>query len=171
MFDIYVKDGDKIRYVLGTEGSNTLAVIGINPSTATDEKSDRTISRMSNYLQKYGFDSFKMLNIYPQRATDPNGLAAEINENIHKQNMTKINSAVKGCTAILCAWGNLIFKRPYLPQCLNDMADIIEKAQIPTYCLGLTKAGNPRHPLARIKTPEQLTKFDVKNYIENVVNV
>ena len=55
MYDIYSESGKNVRYVLGTKGGNTLIVFGINPSTATAEKSDPTISRIDTYLKKYGY--------------------------------------------------------------------------------------------------------------------
>ena len=168
MYDIYIKSGENIRYVLGTKGCNTLIVFGINPSTATAEKSDKTISSVNTYLKKYGFDSFKMLNIYPVRATCPDKLPYTLDEEIHKQNLTEIQSAINNASAILCAWGNLIFKRQYLPECFGDIAEIIVNSKIPTYCLGLTSSENPRHPLAREKTPDRLTAFDVNAYLKKV---
>ena len=74
MYDIYIHDGDGVRYVLGKSGDRPLIAFGINPSTATGEKSDHTISRIKSYMFKYGFDGFKMLNIYPARAKDPDDL-------------------------------------------------------------------------------------------------
>lgn len=169
MFDVYSNDGDKIRYVLGCDGERTLVVIGINPSTATAEKFDHTISRVNGFLKKYNFDSFKMINIYPFRSTKPDMLPMMLDSNIHKQNLIEIKKALHGAEVILCAWGDLIFKRTYLIQCLNDIADIVETKHIPTYCLGLTMAGNPRHPLSRTKTPECMMKFEIKKYIKEIV--
>ncbi len=164
MYDIYVKTNDKIRYVLGTTGKNTLIVIGINPSTATEEKPDPTISRVNSYLKRYGYDSFKMINIYPVRATDPNNLPKRINKTIHKQNLDEIEKAISGASAVLCAWGNLVDKRKYLSACCKDVLNIIRNAEIPAYCLGQSKSGNPFHPLARVKTPSELLRFDIDSY-------
>lgn len=169
MYDIYVKDGENIRYVLGTKGDKTLTVFGINPSTATDEKSDPTISRLNTYLKKYGFDSFKMLNICPLRATYPDSLPPLLDGDVHKRNLAEIKSALADTSAILCAWGNLIFKRQYLPDCFKDISEIISQSQIPVYCLGKTNSGNPRHPLARVKTPEQLAAFDIDGYVNRLL--
>ena len=65
-FETYIGSNTE-RYVLGTNGNKTLVVIGINPSTATDEATDKTISRVKNYAKAFGYDSFKMINIYPLR--------------------------------------------------------------------------------------------------------
>ena len=169
MFDIYIKDNENVRYVLGTKGNRTLCVFGINPSTATDKKPDPTISRINTYLNRYGFDSFKMMNIYPLRATEPDSLPMQIDMNIHRRNMKEIEQALISYSAVLCACGNLIYERDYLKQCFMDISELINRSKVPTYCLGKTKLGNPRHPLARKPTPAELTKFDVENYLE-VIN-
>lgn len=169
MYDIYSECGENVRYVLGTKGNNTLIVFGINPSTATAEKSDPTIARMDTYLKKYGYDSFKMLNIYPLRATKPDTLPMMPDIEIHKQNIKEIKAALDNASAVLCAWGNLIFKRQYLKDYFENIAEIICNLQIPTYCLGMTKSGNPRHPLARMKTPDKLINFDIDSYRDKIL--
>lgn len=164
-FDIY-NGSDTERYVLGTKGHNTLIVIGINPSIANKETSDKTISRVMKYAQKFGYDSFQMINIYPLRATNFNNLPKSFNEELHKHNLIEIKKAIKNASAILCAWGNHIYGREYFKICYNDILNIILKTTIPIYCLGVTKYGHPFHPLLRgIPVPEKLIDFDIKMYI------
>lgn len=171
MYDIYVNNGKSIRYVLGCTGKNNLIVIGINPSTATNEKNDPTISRVNSYLKKYNFDGFKMLNLYPLRATNPNDLPLDFDLDIHTKNLMEIKCALENSNAILCAWGNLIFKRAYLKKCFADISKLIIQSKIPTYCLGKTKSGNPLHPLARITVPNKMEIFDINKYTEIIERV
>ena len=44
------------RTILGHDGVKPVIVIGLNPSYATDIKSDRTISRIKEYACWHGFD-------------------------------------------------------------------------------------------------------------------
>ena len=67
------------RYVLGTKGNNPLIVIGVNPSTAAPDSLDPTLKSAERISLHNGYDSFWMMNVYPQRATDPNDV--EKNEN------------------------------------------------------------------------------------------
>lgn len=166
MYDIYVHDGISVRYVLGCTGKNNLIVFGINPSKATNEKADPTISRVNGYLKKYNFDGFKMLNLYPFRATNPNNLPQDFDLNIHTKNLAEIKYTLESGNAVLCAWGNLIFKRSYLIKCFNDISKLVIQSKVPTYCLGMTKAGNPLHPLARVAAPDKMKTFDINKYIE-----
>jgi hypothetical protein len=147
---IYMKSSDnKYRYALGKKGKNTLYCFGINPSTATPEKYDPTITRVSRVAKKSGFDSFVMLNIYPQRATDPADLDKEVNSEQHEQNMSAVNMIQDG-SYVWAAWGDLIKARPYLKDCLIQIQYLLQthKKDIHWVKMGeLTKNGNPRHPL------------------------
>ena len=111
-FEIY-KGSETERFVLGTKGEKTLIVIGINPSIANEETSDKTISRVVEYTYRFGYDSFKMINIYPLRATNFKELPKDFDEKLHEQNLTEIKKAIQGATGVLCAWGNHIDERNY----------------------------------------------------------
>jgi hypothetical protein len=64
---IYERSADgSARFVLGTVGVNPLVCFGINPSTAVPNAPDGTVARVS----KFAVDSWTMLNVYPQIATD-----------------------------------------------------------------------------------------------------
>jgi hypothetical protein len=160
IFDVYEKSGDKYRYALGTKGEKTLFCLGINPSTATDEKTDPTITRVKNVAYREGkakninfkekFDSFVMLNIYPLRATNPDDLPDKADQVEHEKNIKHILNLIKDGSVIWAAWGNLIHSRNWLNDCLNDILCKIkkEKKNIKWVKMGeLTDKGNPRHPL------------------------
>lgn len=75
---IYKKTTDNSsRFVLGEPGSNSLVCVGVNPSTATPEKLDNTLRTVKKLSAVHGFDGWIMLNLYPQRATNPNDMHAE----------------------------------------------------------------------------------------------
>ncbi len=167
LFETYIGN-DRERFVLGTNGEKTLIVFGINPSTATDTKADHTIARVHGYMARYGFDSFKMLNIYPYRATNPSKLPKTIDKSIHYTNLREITNAIDNASAVLCAWGKNVTKRSYLGDCLSDISKIIIDSGLPVFCVGNTKAGHPFHPLARIKAPENLSFFSVERYLQEL---
>jgi hypothetical protein len=153
LFDnaIYMASKDnKYRYTLGTKGENTLYCFGINPSTATPEKYDQTIIRVSKTALKMGFDSFVMLNLYPLRATDPGDLPEDCNWSEHNKNVHAILDVIKPGSTIWAAWGDLIDSRKWLNGCLKAILELISlyKKDICWVKMGdLTKKGNPRHPL------------------------
>lgn len=162
-------DDEHVRYSLTKVGRNPLIAIGVNPSTARKESSDQTVTRVMKIAERNGFDSFIMLNVYPQRATNPNDLHSneEFNESYHQKNIEEIRSIMSKMEhkpVILVAFGNLIGKRSYLKKCFRDIASVC----LP-YCkewkqLGnLTKKGNPRHSLHASHLP--LQSFDIDKYL------
>lgn len=72
---IYETNSDNsARYILGERGENPLVCIGVNPSTAEPDKLDPTLRSVKAWAKRLGFDGWIMLNLYPQRATNPNDL-------------------------------------------------------------------------------------------------
>ena len=92
-----------------------------------------------------------MINIYPQRATNPNNLHPNCNNQLHFSNLNEIQSLLTTFTNadILFAYGNLINKRTYLITCLNDILKLINNMNFTgqMFCIKRTLAGNPIHPL------------------------
>jgi len=147
--EIYLNSLDNnYRYALGTKGEKTLYCFGLNPSTATLTEDDPTIIKVKSAAQKNGFENVIMLNIYPQRATNPDNLDCNINTIEHKFNLQKIISIIEDNSTVWAAWGNSIGKRPYLSNCLNEIKQKLETKNAHWVKMGeLTKKGNPRHPL------------------------
>lgn len=87
-------DFSNVRYVLKREGANMLVVIGVNPSKATDKISDPTMTKIMGFAKYNGFDGFIMLNLYPQRCTNPNDLHKEMNRELHNENLRAIASEI-----------------------------------------------------------------------------
>ena len=71
MFEAYeINKDNTARFTLGRYVSKPLVVFGINPSTATKEKNDTTISIVEHISAMRKCDGYIMLNIYPLRATN-----------------------------------------------------------------------------------------------------
>ena len=75
------------RYILGTRGENPLICIGINPSTAQPGDLDNTLKSVERIALGNGFDSFIMFNVYAQRATDPDAMEKNCNDQLHRENL------------------------------------------------------------------------------------
>ncbi len=164
---LYITSSDnKARFALGELGARNLVVFGVNPSTATDQVFDQTIRRIERYSQAHGFQGWLMLNLYPQRATDPKGLHAEVDLNLHTQNMTHITEALALAQdfTLCAAWGQIIRERDYLARCLESINASLGEHD--WHSIGApTKAGHPRHPLyARNEWPIQ--RFEMPSYLE-----
>ena len=110
------------RYILGTRGKNPLICIGINPSTARPDALDNTLKSVERIALGNGFDSFIMFNVYAQRATDPDSMEKQCNPLLHRENLKAFSYvlSISEKPAVWAAWGAVIEKRRYLPQCLKD---------------------------------------------------
>ena len=158
------------RYILGTRGSNPLICIGINPSTAQPGDLDNTLKSVERIALGNGFDSFIMFNVYAQRATDPDAMEKTCNWQLHKENTEGFRYAlsISKAPVVWAAWGTIIEKRNYLPECLRDMLSIGQSYNASWCCAGaVSKKGHPHHPLY-LRKDEKLKPFDIAAYLTNL---
>jgi hypothetical protein len=140
---------ERFRYVLTREWDacrGKLAIIGLNPSTATAEQDDPTIRRCIGFAKREGFGGLAMLNLFAYRATDPRELTraltrgenivGELNDSVLRLygNEGRIVLAAWGAGGALCGRG-------------RDVTRNLVAAGADVRCLGLTTQGDPRHPL------------------------
>ncbi len=150
----------EVRYVLGeifnTSVPKALICIGINPSTAVPEDLDQTLARVCKYAKEHDkeYGAWYMLNVYPQRSTDPDGMDTDSNkrEDIHKRNLEEIQALIdslKGGADVWCAWGaNIIMpNRTYLKNYMHAILKLFSDAGIALKSCPPTKEGHPSHPL------------------------
>ena len=111
------------RYILGTRGCKPLICIGINPSTARPDALDNTLKSVERIALGNGFDSFIMFNVYAQRATSPDDMEKVCNPLLHAENLKAFRYvlSLSEHPVVWAAWGAIIEKRKYLPDCLRDM--------------------------------------------------
>lgn len=158
------------RYILGTRGKNPLICIGVNPSTAKPDNLDNTLKSVQRIALGNGFDSFIMFNVYAQRATDPNTMEKSCNPLLHQENLEAFRYilSISEHPAVWAAWGSVIEKRSYLPDCVKDMVSVGKEFGAGWYCAGAcTKKGHPHHPLY-LRKDEKLRPFDVNNYLDGI---
>lgn len=139
---------DSARFLLGTVGSNPLVCVGVNPSTATPEKLDRTVTRVARYAKLNGHDSWAMLNLYPQRSTNPRGMHVVHRPELKAANEQFIAEFIGGRKlTLLAAWGELITTRPYLRGMLESIVEITDASSCEWQSIGgLLTSDHPRHP-------------------------
>ena len=157
------------RYILGTRGVNPLICIGVNPSTARPDALDNTLKSVERIALGNGFDSFLMFNVYAQRATSPDDMEKVCNPILHRENLEAFRYilSISQKPAVWAAWGAVIEKRRYLPDCVRDLVALGEQFGARWYCAGaITKKGHPNHPLY-LRKDEKLKPFDVTAYLGN----
>ena len=155
-------DDDKNRYILGIDGKRPLICFGINPSTASPGTADPTIRSVSRIAEYNGYDGWVMLNIYPQRYTDPNRIDETLNQKLHEENLYYINEILElyRPRELWAAWGNLIAKRKFFKDCLAEISNLVKQYQCKWIAFGkINKSGHPRHPLY-LKTCADMFHFE-----------
>lgn len=160
------------RYILGTRGEKPLICVGINPSTAAPDDLDNTLKSVERVAHHNGFDSFIMFNVYAQRATNPDDMERTYNQQLHAQNMKAFEYALSldraGAPAVWAAWGTIIEKRDYLPDCVKDMIQLGNRYHARWFSAGRrSKKGHPHHPLY-LRKDSPLDPFDVSGYLDTL---
>lgn len=168
-------DASDVRYVLGEifdpQQPKVLICMGINPSTAMPGVLDPTLRRVQSYAAANGYGAWYMLNLYPQRATDPDDMHATLDPTIHSRNIEAIRDLLKIVPKadVWCAWGGTISKRRYLADLLHGNPEKGIEGILPLFAgdyrfiaYAETKDGHPGHPLVMEKDAElkPLDKLD-----------
>ena len=168
MHDLYKSNNDdSVRYILGKSGTRKLFVIGLNPSKASKERSDTTVTKVKRVAQSNKYDGFVMLNLYPLRSTNPTRLPCKKKDGSIEKNIAQIIKIAKTEKRphFWAAWGQNISLRGYLLESLKDIFDVSKTIGVKWLHLGsLTKSGHPRHP-SRLSYEWKLNQFDVAGYL------
>jgi hypothetical protein len=171
MYDIYSRSkDDRLRFLLGRNGNKMLYVIGLNPSTATQEKSDTTVAKVEEVARLNGYSGFAMLNLYPVRATDYNKLSVTPEATAIAQNFTAIETLL-GATqkpTIWVAWGQSVLARAYFLGSAKLLEARLRPLQPNWLHFGeLTARGHPRHP-SRLSYAWSFSKFNMPAYVSRI---
>jgi len=167
MYDLYAHSADdRCRFALGRTGERKILVIGLNPSTATRDRSDTTVAKVETVARHNGHDGFVMLNLYPLRATDPTTLPQRANAQHLQRNLDAIEAIVAGEPApvLWAAWGAGIGQRAFLSSCACELVSRLHRYRPQWQCYGpSTAGGHPRHP-SRLSYRWRFARFGADAY-------
>ena len=147
-------DGE-YRYTLGRDwwepgcqaqrGVSLITFIMLNPSTADAEMDDPTIRRCIAFARREGAYGVEVMNLYALRATDPSELVGHPDPVGVGNDALLVDAACQHTTfRTVVAWGA---NKMVTPDRVRVLTDAAETAGTTLWCLGTTKAGQPRHPL------------------------
>lgn len=114
--------------------------IGLNPSTANEHEDDPTIRRCKRFAADWGYGSIYMANLFAFRATNPKDMLNSEGP-VGKNNDDWLRKLSRDAGLIVCAWGSH-GKHLGRDEKVNGLL-----AGYKLKCLGVTKDGQPRHPL------------------------
>lgn len=116
--------------------------IMLNPSTADEFQLDPTLKRCQGFSLAWGYPNFEVCNLFGLRSTDPAGIY-QAADPVGPGNDEAILDAAARANLIVVGWGN---HGTHLGRNL-DVRQLLAGAGHQVKCLGLTKTGQPKHPL------------------------
>lgn len=132
------------RYLLGwptgVDNDRICIFVLANPSTATADELDPTVTRCIDYARAWKYGWCWVLNVRAFRATDPKAVP-RTREAIGPSNDTIIEAFVRCAQLVVCGWGKLGGARGPV------VLELIRKAGKTPHALKLNDDGSPRHPL------------------------
>lgn len=141
------------RYSLGREWAPItgrpgalLAWVMLNPSTADADVLDPTLRRCRAFSRRFGYAGMVILNLFGLRSPDPRRLAGH-HDAVGPDNDDEITTWLSrpAVGAVVCAWG--AHREAHDSGRADTVLRIVNDSGKPTYVLGLTKDGHPKHPL------------------------
>lgn len=115
----------------------------LNPSTADAEHDDPTIRRCIRFARDWGYTRLDVVNLYAYRTRSPHVMweeQARGTDIVGPENDAAMSLAFSAADVVIAAWG--------AEAGADRVAQFAETfAGQEMYALGLTKSGQPRHPL------------------------
>lgn len=134
----------ELSRVWSLDGPRVLFVM-LNPSTADHDVDDPTIRKCSGFAKRWGFSGLVVVNLFAFRATKPADLK-KAEHPVGELNRDYLLNGALECDEIVCAWGahgKLHGRGLYVRTLLKAHGERRGGLK----CLGMTKGGQPRHPL------------------------
>lgn len=120
----------------------TAMFIGLNPSTADENRLDRTLRRVIDFVTREGCGALVMANLFAFRSKDPHQMK-RAPDPIGPQNDAWLARLLASSELVVCGWGiHGAFR-----QRSTDVRMLLRSASSKARCLGLTATGEPLHPL------------------------
>ncbi len=129
-----------LRWIKQCDKPRTVVFCALNPSTADENKPDRTVTRCTNFAKDWGFDAYWMLNLFGYREKKRQLMKKQADP-VGPRNDEVILRVAKQADLFVCAWGTDGGHRGRAEQVLQLLTSI------DLHCLRLTKEGHPEHPL------------------------
>lgn len=140
---------ERYRYSLHRTWNRRLpgvAFVGINPSTASATADDNTIRKCITLARLWGFGTFRMLNLFAWRSTDPDGLLG-LEDPIGPDNDRWIIDGCQGTQRVVMAWGRFHKQRHLVGPRAFVVRRLLSDYAFELGHLGLNGDGSPKHPL------------------------
>lgn len=153
--DAVISECGKFRYRLTRTWDEALrpsCFLMLNPSTADAEQDDATIRSCMRLSRAQGAGGIVVVNLYAYRATDPADLR-KAGYPVGPENDEHVRKAAEQGHPVIAAWG-----ANAQPLRVWHVKQLLKKAGVTVHCFGVTKKGQPGHPLY-VETARELVQF------------
>lgn len=134
---------------------STVCWIMLNPSTADASVDDPTIRTIIDFTKRWGYGGLVVVNLFPFRTSSPRMCRAWadwesggpdwwVRDLIYFRNLPLILEQAEKADLVVAAWGAAEWAWGFADHVADEVSSIAD-----IYCLGTTKDGSPKHPLAR----------------------
>ncbi len=133
----------KYRYTLTRtwdKNKGIVAFVGLNPSTADENRDDHTITHCINYAKQWGYGGLVMINLFAFKATAPANMKIA-DDPIGQKNDYWLLKIAKEVDLIIACWGN---PGTFLNRG-KDVYNLLKNHNMK--CLKINETGEPHHPL------------------------
>jgi hypothetical protein len=120
-----------------------ICFIMLNPSTATAQLNDPTVTRCCGFARREGYGRLVIVNLFALRSPHPRVLAAH-KARVGPGNDDAIITQTRRAELVVAAWG-AHGADPWATRRRDDVLTLLDG--IPLHHLGLTRDGQPAHPL------------------------
>lgn len=135
-----------------------IAYFGVNGSTATATENDQTVNKWIGFTKLNGGRRFIVGNVFGYRAKDVNALASAVDP-VGPDNAVHISAIINDADLLVPCWGARDKLPKHLQPLLDRLADILVLSGKPIKVFGLSKLGDPLHPLM-LSYKTRLTAWD-----------
>lgn len=135
----------RLERVVGMTGP-VYAFFGVNPSTADANEDDATVRKWTGFTKVWGGSRFIVGNVFAYRSKHVRILAS-VDRPSGQENVSHLFEIMRDADILVPCWGNSHkAPRELRHEFAAVMLRLLESGK-PVMHLGLTKSGDPKHPL------------------------
>ena len=124
------------------------AFFGINPSTADASENDATVRKWIGFCKRWGASRFIVGNVWPLRSTHVRARATAPRWiGVGLDNQRHILAMAAEADILVPCWGDRAKVPRAMHNELDDLLSLLRATGKPLRHFGLTKGGDPKHPL------------------------
>jgi len=143
-----ISNDGQFRYELVRAWDLSLPVLSfvmLNPSQANATEDDPTVRQCVEHAKAKGFGGIAVYNLFAYKATNPTELLNKQVQDLVGPFNDDLIKGIKPETTTVLAWGAFVDRSPLLKARADQVCKMLEQCAV--MCLGVNKAGSPKHPL------------------------